>query len=155
VAPPPPPPTPTATPRPAPAIAVGLTSLEQQVFDGQNAERARSGLAGLRLDGALEVIARRRAQDMANKGYFSHTSPTGETAFALIDAAGIDAPYAGENIGFNNYADSASASGVLTAFMASSAHRANILGGNFTRVGVGVAIAANGNKYYSVVFAGP
>ena len=154
--PPPPPPPPTATPPPPPPpVAVGLSPLEQQLFDGQNAERARAGLAPLRLDGALEGVARRRAQDMASKGYFSHTSPSGETAFGLIDAAGIKAPYAAENIGFNNYPDSSSASGVLAAFMASAGHRVNILNAVYTRVGVAVAIAANGNKYYSVVFAGP
>jgi uncharacterized protein YkwD len=152
----------TATPVPPPAVsapppapAAGLASLEQQLFDGQNAERARAGLAPLRLDSALQGVARRRANDMATRGYFSHTSPTGETAFSLIDAAGIYAPYAAENIAFNNYANSQSATSALQAFMASSSHRANILNGRYTRVGVAVALAANGYKYYAVVFAGP
>jgi uncharacterized protein YkwD len=92
---------------------------------------------------------------MATRGYFSHTSPTGETAFALIDAAGIYAPYAAENIGFNNFADSQSAGSVLAAFMASPSHRANIINARHTRVGVAVAFAANGYKYYAVIFGGP
>lgn len=158
--PPPPPPPPTATARPAPTAApptaaAGLALLEQQLFDGQNSERARAGLAPLRLDGGLEGVARRRASDMATNGYFSHTSPAGETAFTLIAAAGIYAPYAGENIGYNTFQDSVSASSVLAAFMASPGHRANILNVNFTRVGVGVAISASGAKYYAVVFGGP
>ncbi len=155
-APPQPTPRTTAAPPPPQAVtAAGLSSLEQQLFEGQNSERARVGLAALRVDLGLEAIARRRAQDMATKGYFSHQSPTGETAFILIDAAGISAPYAGENIGYNTYADSASATAVLAAFISSPAHEANIVGVHYSRVGVGVATAANGTKYYSVVFAGP
>ena len=157
---PPPPkpktPPPTATLQPAPsAPAAGLSSLERQLFDGQNAERARSGLAPLQLDSGLQAVASRRAGDMATRGYFSHASPTGETAFTLIDAAGINAPYAAENIGFNNYPDGQSAAAVLSAFMASPSHRANILNGRYARVGVAVAVAAGGIKYYAVVFAGP
>ncbi len=135
--------------------SAGLNSLEQQLFEGQNSERARLGLAALRIDAGLEAIARHRAQDMASKGYFSHQSPSGETAFTLIDAAGISAPYAGENIGYNTYTDSASATAVLAAFISSPAHEANIVGAHYSRVGVGMAIAANGTRYYSVVFAGP
>jgi uncharacterized protein YkwD len=149
---PPPPPSPTAT---VAAPPVALTAMEQQLFAGQNSERARGGLKLLQLDAALEAVARRRAQDMASRGYFSHTSPTGETAFSLMDGAGIYAPYAAENIGYNNYPDSTSVSAVLSAFMNSPAHRANILSGNYSRVGVAVAFGANGNKYYSVIFAGP
>jgi uncharacterized protein YkwD len=153
---PPPTPAPTATPPPAPPPAsVGLSAQEQQVFDGQNAERAKVGLAPLRLDPALEAVARRRAQDMASRGYFSHTSPTGETAFTLIAAAGIYAPYAGENIGYNTYPDATSAAAILSGFLASAAHRANIVGPHYTRVGVASAVGANGTRYYAVVFAGP
>ncbi|HXH21193.1 MAG TPA: CAP domain-containing protein, partial [Dehalococcoidia bacterium] len=136
-------------------VAVGLSALGQQVFDGQNAERGRSGLAPLRLDAGLTSVAQRRAADMATRGYFAHTSPTGETAFSLIDAAGIPAPYAAENIGFNSYPEATSAASVLAAFLASPGHRANILSSRFTRVGVGVAVSASGIKYYAVVFAGP
>lgn len=129
--------------------------MAQQLFDGQNRERAAVGLPALRQDGALQGVAQRRANDMAARGYFSHTSPTGETAFSLIDAAGINAPYAAENIGYNTMADAQSASSILAGFMASSGHRANILSARYTRVGVAVAVAANGTKYYAVVFAGP
>jgi uncharacterized protein YkwD len=129
--------------------------MEQQLFDGQNAERARAGVAALRLDAGLQAVARRRAQDMATRGYFSHTSPTGETAFSLMAAAGIQASYAAENIAFNTYDNSQSAAMALSGFMSSPGHRANILNGVYTRVGVAVAIAANGAKYYAVVFAGP
>ncbi len=153
----PPPPPPTATPRPPAPLppAGGLSAMEQQLFDGQNSERTRGGLPALRLDGALQSVARQRANDMATRGYFSHTSPTGQTAFTLIDAAGIYAPYAAENIGYNTYPDSQSTAQVLAAFMASPGHRANIMNGSYTRVGVAVAISSSGMKYFAVVFAGP
>jgi uncharacterized protein YkwD len=156
-----PPPPPTATPRPAPTVAPpaapapSLGGLAQLLFDGQNRERAAAGLPALRLDAGLQAVAQRRAGDMASRGYFGHTSPTGETAFSLIDAAGISAPSAAENIGYNDHPDATSAASILAGFMASASHRANILSRTFTRVGVAVAVGANGLKYYAVVFAGP
>jgi uncharacterized protein YkwD len=138
-----------------PPASISLSATEQQVFDGQNAERAKAGLAPLRLDAGLEAVARRRAQDMAERGYFSHTSPSGETAFTLIAAAGVDAPYAGENIGYNTYPDVTSAAAILSGFLGSAPHRQNILDPRYTRVGVASAVGANGTRYYAVVFAGP
>jgi uncharacterized protein YkwD len=162
----PPPPTPrsatprpqaTATPAPAaaqpPAATVSLSGLEQELFASHNAERGQAGLAGLQLDGVLVSVARQRAQDMAAKGYFSHTSPAGQTAFTLLSAAGYAHSLAGENIARNNYPNSQSADVAMTGFMNSAGHRANILDRQFTAVGVGAAVGADGMKYFAVVFA--
>ncbi len=91
---------------------------------------------------------------MANKNYFSHTSPSGETAFSLMDAAGYTYAIAGENIARNNYPNDQTEEVAMTGFMNSAPHRENILEPRFTRVGIGVAIDANGMKYFAVVFAG-
>src|SRR5688572_16592558 len=97
-APAPPPPPPTATPVPPPPpppaappaapVATGLGSMEAAMFSQHNQQRAGAGLGALSVDASLTNIARRRAQDMAAKNYFAHTSPTGETAFTLMNGAG-------------------------------------------------------------------
>ena len=48
-----------------------------------------------------------------------------------------------------------SAKEVVEGWMNSEGHRANILQGNYTEIGIGVAKAANGALYYTQVFAKP
>jgi uncharacterized protein YkwD len=146
------PPTPTAAPPQAPATA--LTSFESQMFVMHNQQRAANGVAALQLDPTLVAVARQRAQDMATNNYFSHTSPTGQTAFAIMDSYGYSYSIAGENIARNNYPASQSVSVAMDGFMNSPGHRANILEPQFTKVGIGVATDGNGMYYYAVVFAG-
>ena len=124
------------------------------MFSQHNQQRAAAGLAPLQIDGALVAIARQRAQDMAANNYFSHTSPTGQTAFSLLDGSGYSHSAAGENIARNNYPQSQTVSVAMNGFMNSQGHRANILEPLFTRVGIGVATDGNGMVYYAVVFAG-
>jgi uncharacterized protein YkwD len=113
------------------------------------------GVAPLQPDAHLFEIARRRAQDMAANDYFSHTSPTGETAFSLLGQTGYVYGIAGENIARNNHPDSQSVFVAMSGFMNSGDHRRNILEPRFNRVGIGVAARADGMKYFAVVFVGP
>ena len=154
-------PRPTATPRPpaAPAEAppppsVALSPMEQLLFTMHNSQRAAAGVGALTLDPTLEAVARQRAQDMAAKNYFSHTSPSGETAFTILAGFGYTYSIAGENIARNNYPDADSASTAMTGFMNSASHRENVLDGRFNRVGIAVAFGADNMKYFAVVFAG-
>ncbi len=143
---------PTSTPQPAPPAS--LQALELELYNLHNSARASAGLGGLRLDATLITIAQRRAQDMAAKNYFAHTSPTGETAFSIMAAYGYTYSIAGENIAKNNYPDAQSAGTAMTGFMNSPSHRANIMDARYTNVGVALAIGADGMKYFAVVFAG-
>jgi uncharacterized protein YkwD len=144
------PPQPTVAP---PQAAVGLQPMERAMFDSHNVERANAGLESLTLDARLVEVARRRAQDMAAKGYFAHTSPTGETAFTVLEQVGYAYQLAGENIARNNYPDSESVRVSMTGFMNSPSHRGNILEPKFRRVGIGLAFGADGMKYFAVVFS--
>lgn len=91
---------------------------------------------------------------MASNGYFSHTSPTGQTAFTLLAAAGIRYTMAGENIARNNYPDSQAGSAAMTGFMNSPAHRENVLEARYNSVGISIVYGSDGMKYFAVVFAG-
>ena len=99
------------------------------------------------------AIARERAANMAQMNCFSHTA-CGPDPFQLLAANGYAYSTAGENIARNNYPDSQSEDVAMTGFMNSPGHRANILEPRFTKVGIGVAVGADGMKYFAVVFAG-
>ena len=152
VVPTPVPPAPTQAAAP-PQSAVALQPMEQAMFNSHNVQRSSAGLAALTIDARLVQVARQRAQDMAARNYFSHTSPTGETAFTVLDQIGYAYQLAGENIARNNYPDSESVQVSMTGFMNSPTHRANILEPAFRRVGIGVAFGADGMKYFAVVFS--
>jgi uncharacterized protein YkwD len=129
--------------------------LEAALVAGINAQRAAAGLPPLQLDPGLATVARERSSDMAQRGYFSHVSPTGETFSALMQSQGVSCSWCGENIAYNNYPDDQTVAVVLSSWMASPGHRDNILRSSFDRVGVGVALGGSGAKYYTAVFAGP
>ena len=135
-------------PKPAPARPVpppvstvaGAAGVQ---FSLVNQDRAANGAAGLRFSGALARVAQYRAQDMLNRGYFSHYDPaTGQLAFsALMRLWGIPYTSAGENIAWST---NPSMAAINTMFMASPEHRANILNGAYHQAGIGVA--SNGAK---------
>jgi len=124
-----------------------INSMEQEVARLVNIERQKAGLAPLTLSAELSKVARIKSQDMADKNYFSHTSPTYGDPFAMMKSFGIKYGYAGENIakGYN------SAESVMNGWMNSSGHRANILNPNFKTIGVGY-VKANGTTYWTQMF---
>ena len=75
-----------------------------------------------------------KAQDMMAKGYFEHTSPQGISPWYWFDQSGYDYRYAGENLAIG-FIDSGE---VNNAWLASPAHKANILNGNYRETGTAV-----------------
>lgn len=98
-----------------------------------NEERSKQGLKSLKLSNKLTQIANTKAQDMAVKNYFNHTSPTYGTPFEMLQHFGVSYRSAGENIA----AGQKSPQEVMNAWMNSSGHRANILNSSYTELGVG------------------
>lgn len=122
------------------------------MFEAQNGARIQAGLPALTLDPLLTSIARQRANDMLARGYFSHTSPSGETAFTLLAAAGRRGVLAGENIARNNYPSTQSAGVALDGFLSSPSHRQNLMETRFRFVGIGAVQGPDGMKYFVVIF---
>ncbi|MCG0239781.1 MAG: CAP domain-containing protein [Firmicutes bacterium] len=132
------PPETTPAPKPQPPAtdtqtSAGLTALEQQMLNLVNAERAKAGLAPLKADPTLTKLARMKSQDMIDKGYFGHNSPTYGSPFEMMQRFGVTYRTAGENLAGNP-----SVQGAHTSLMNSPGHRANILNPNFTNVGIGI-----------------
>lgn len=124
-----------------------LSAYEQKVVDLTNQERAKNGLAALKVDTALSKMAREKSRDMSANGYFSHTSPTYGSPFDMMKQFGITYRYAGENIAMGQR----SPEEVVNAWMNSEGHRKNILSPNFTHIGVGHITEGN---YWTQEFIG-
>lgn len=126
-----------------------LTSDEQEVFNLINQKRTAQGLPALVIDEELQNVAKIKAQDMVNNGYFSHNSPTYGTPFEMIKNFGISYKAAGENIAGNS-----SNTGAVNAWMNSEGHKANILSNSFNYTGVAVVNSSTYGKIYVQMFIG-
>lgn len=124
-----------------------VTNYESEVVRLVNEIRAQNGLKALTQNWELSRVARYKSQDMVDKKYFSHTSPTYGSPFEMIKAFGISYRTAGENIAYGY----ATPQAVVNGWMNSSGHRANILNASYTQIGVGYV--AKGN-YWTQMFIG-
>ena len=124
-----------------------LSDCEAEVVRLVNVQRENAGLKPLAADAELSYIARLKSQDMHDNGYFSHTSPTYGSPFQMMKDFGVSYRSAGENIAMGQRTPSE----VVTAWMNSPGHRANILSASFTRIGVGYV--SDGN-YWTQMFVG-
>jgi hypothetical protein len=105
------------------------------LLDSTNQRRAASGKSGLSLNSKLNQAAQAKANDMANRNYWSHNTPEGQEPWIFIDQAGYAYTKAGENLAYGF----ASSSDTITGWMNSATHKANMLDGNFQEVGFGYA----------------
>ena len=127
-----------------------FSSYQQQVLDLVNAERAKRGISALTLDSSLSSVATKKSQDMIDKNYFDHTSPTYGSPFDMMKQFGISYRTAGENIAKGQKTPQE----VVAAWMNSEGHRKNILNPNFTNLGVGIAKDSNKTTYWTQMFIG-
>lgn len=106
-----------------------------EVLRRVNEARAAEALPPLAWDGSLALAAQRHAEDMVIHGYFSHTSRDGRS---FVDRV-RETAYAGNPSGENIAAGYPSPEAVVGGWMNSPGHRANILSGRSTDLGVGRA----------------
>lgn len=106
---------------------------EEQMLSLINRERTKKGLPPLRMDENLREVARSHANDMLQRGYFSHYTLEGMSPFDRMNKFGIAFIDAGENLAL-----APSTSIAHQGLMNSPGHRANILGPTFHKVGIGV-----------------
>lgn len=130
-----------------PTLDTSVSAYESEVIRLTNEARKQNGLAPLSTNWELSRVARYKSQDMVDKRYFSHTSPTYGSPFDMMKAFGISYRAAGENIAYGQRTPQE----VVNAWMNSPGHRANILNASFTQIGVGYV--ANGN-YWTQMFIG-
>lgn len=121
----------------------------KQVLDLVNTERTKNGLKPLVLDEALNAVALAHSKDMADRNYFSHSSPEGERMGDRLKKAGISYSAAGENIA----AGQRTPAQVVQSWMNSEGHRKNILNASFNKMGLGCVETQSGyGIYWTQVF---
>lgn len=125
-----------------------IKAIESNVVALVNQERAKNGLSSLTENWQLSRTARYKAQDMINKNYFSHQSPTYGSPFDMMKNFGIKFTAAGENIAMGQRTPAE----VMNAWMNSPGHRANILSPSYNQIGVGLAKDSNGRSYWVQMF---
>jgi len=154
--------TPVAAPDAAAAIVGNCTpvsnwgtprqDLVQAVLNLVNQNRAANGLGPLKLSPTLTNAALWKSRHMAYYQYMQHDDPAPPVARTWYDRV-LTCGYspnagAGENIAYGYQSPDA----VMTAWMNSPGHRANILNGSYRVIGIGVAAAANGLLYWTQDF---
>ena len=132
---------------PAAVVTPAEASLMSLLVTQTNQRRHAAGCGQLDVDPELIVASVRQSDYMADTGTFGHIGRGGSTFVARARAAGYAAP-AGENIAWGYR----TATEVMDAWMASPAHRRNILNCDVRSIGTGVSYAADGTPYFTQVF---
>jgi len=128
-----------------------IKAQENEVIRLVNAERAKNGLPALKTNWEVSRVARYKSQDMINKNYFAHQSPTYGSPFDMMESFGIKFSAAGENIAKGQKTPAE----VMNAWMNSPGHKSNILSRSYTEIGVGLAKNKNGVCYWTQMFIKP
>lgn len=114
-----------------------------------NAERAKTGAGALSESAKLNASALVKAADILKWQYFEHVAPDGTTVSKLVGDQGYEYIKIGENLALGDFASNAD---VVTAWMNSPGHRANILDAQFKEIGIGIAYGTyHGRTVYVAV----
>ena len=113
------------------ALAATQSSAESSLLRAVNATRTAHGLRPLSVDGTLTRAARAHSLEMIRGGYFAHGDFHGRML-----AFHVHGPFIGENLAWGNGAYAAPAT-VISEWLRSPEHRANLLRPSFTRIGIG------------------
>jgi uncharacterized protein YkwD len=132
----------------------GMSGFALVLFNAINSSRLQYGMPSLAADGCVTYLAQVRSNDLAANGYFAHESPSGQSAFTLLDSYGIPSGWAGENLARNNYPTDQTVAVAIRDLMASPSHRENILNSHYSALGVAVTLDGTGIYYYTMIFVG-
>jgi uncharacterized protein YkwD len=130
----------------APAAQAAISASLLAALNRINELRSQAGVPALTFNAQLKAAAKGHADDMAAKGYFSHTSQDGRTPGQRIAAAGYSYSAYGETIAIG-YDDWAAA---IAGWMGSPGHRAILLGTRYRDIGLG-----RKDRYYVADLASP
>lgn len=125
------------------------------IISATNAERKKMGLSELLKDPELSKAAEIKMQDMFQKQYFQHVSPSGDSVSDVVRKVGYEYIVVGENLALGVFAGD---SQVVAAWMASPGHKKNILDSRYQEIGLAVGQGVyQGRKQWLIVqhFAKP
>jgi len=129
-------------------VACDLEADEYEVLNLLNAERTAQGLLPVKPHPILALAAEYHCQDMIDRDFFDHYNPDGDAPWDRAMELGYPSGSVGENIAGGYWTPAA----VMTAWMNSPGHRANILNAGWTEVGVGMRLGGSYGIYWAQVF---
>jgi uncharacterized protein YkwD len=112
------------------------------LLSASNSHRSANGKSALSLNSKLTSAAQTKANDMAARNYWSHTTPDGKEPWYFVEQAGYSYAKAGENLAYGFSTSSQTVNG----WMNSPTHRDNMLDSAFTEVGFGYVNSASYNN---------
>ena len=108
----------------------------EKIIEMTNVNRKNNGnLPSLVMDLKLNLSAEKKLKDMFDNQYFEHISPVGVGVSELGSEVGYEYILIGENLALGNFKDE---NALLSAWMASPGHKANILNTHYVEMGVAV-----------------
>ena len=119
-----------------------------EMLEEVNAARRKAGAPPLKLESHLQKAAQEHAEDMLERGYFAHESPSGTTVRERSTAAGYEWKTIGENIAEGQL----SVDEVMRTWMNSPTHRKNILNPSFRDLGIGLVASRGKDGRYRTVW---
>lgn len=108
----------------------------EAVIRQTNQERAERNIPALQANRILNTAARVRLDDMLAKGYFGHTSPSGEGVPEIAETLHYDYRQIGENLARGNFKG---VEDLMGFWLKSTQHRKNLLSRDYKDIGVAVA----------------
>ena len=124
----------------------------EQVLKYTNQYRKAAGQKELVLDTNLTRAACYRSLEMAKTKKMSHTRPDGSSCFTILKVYKVNYMAAGENIAYTSKGYGVNAKVVSQMWYNSPGHRANMLSSSYGKIGIGIAVASNGDIYYTQLF---
>ena len=117
---------------------ISVSAYAQEVLKLVNEKRSANGLSPLSFDTKVQKAADTRAEEI--KKSFSHTRPDGKSFSTALSDVGAVFSGAGENIAIGQKTPEE----VVSAWMNSSGHRANILNSKYKYIGIGCVKSGSG-----------
>jgi len=118
-------------------------NLEAQMLITINNLRKENGLQILKLNQTLKNIAYSRSRDMIDRSYFSHNTPEGKSIFDILVESGVMHAYAGENLYNCTPPSVGPPEAIISTWLGSENHRANILNPGYSQVGIKIVDGGN------------
>ncbi|MGM0438827.1 MAG: CAP domain-containing protein [Patescibacteria group bacterium] len=107
----------------------------KEIIELTNARREKNGLKELSENSSLNLAAQKKAEDMFERQYFAHTSPTGEEAADLVEEFDYSYILVGENLAKGTFQSNYD---LIEGWMNSPDHRENILKEGYEEIGIGI-----------------
>ncbi|MFO0815341.1 MAG: CAP domain-containing protein [Gemmatales bacterium] len=135
---------------PQPVKPETALATEKDLLDRTNAERKKAGVPSLVVDPLLQRAARQHATNMARQDKLAHTLDDKGVAERLTELG-----YRWSGCGENIAQGQRTPAHTIETWLNSEGHRENMLSVKFSRIGVAVVTAADGQHYWTMVLTQP